>query len=337
MYDLMYPVAQIVGIVGVLRKRTENRQYYYYASLFPSKRQILTSTGQYQTYTSPIANVLSHKLSYTSRYNTDNAHTNCLWNTGTQIKTNRTKLRHQHPSIHTIHRPNFISQPDSCINTSETAHWIYSYESTTWCWQAVQDARHKRILYSVVFWIYCLHDGYGGRIFLLGNISVRRRTVDHWPVDGKILLHDLLHYVVYSAGLLLGVSDRNCSEVNKLCSISHTWFHHYEYFRFLVLNERMKSLNRLSSNEIVRQLLVMGKIHTKLCEAATNMTNVFSVPLFFLCSRVYIATVVCLLSFYGMLPILQKEMFYWVAFYWTMYFAVIVFCEVVTSQVSRLI
>lgn len=116
------------------------------------------------------------------------------------------------------------------------------------------------------------------------------------------------------------------------CSIGQLIF---VYERFLLLNKKVRSMGNESPSKIRKQLPNIGMVHFYLCQSTKQITGVYSTAIISLTVKVYITTLVCLLSFYGITPVLQAEIFIWMGVYGSMYISLVTFCEITANEVIQ--
>lgn len=111
----------------------------------------------------------------------------------------------------------------------------------------------------------------------------------------------------------------------------------FVFERFHLLNKTIKSLNSEKFYVVSEMLPKASIIHYQLCNTANRVTKHSDLPLLLLTFKVYLTTIACVLSFYGMVPQMHSELTVWMSIYWIYFLLCVVLCELINNEVSPLI
>lgn len=104
--------------------------------------------------------------------------------------------------------------------------------------------------------------------------------------------------------------------------------------RFRLLNKTMKSITGEKFSVVCKLLPKTSFLHYRLCEAANRLTKHADLPLLLITLKVYLTTIACVLSFYGMVPQMHSELTVWMSIYWLYFLLCVVLCELINNEVS---
>lgn len=105
------------------------------------------------------------------------------------------------------------------------------------------------------------------------------------------------------------------------------------YQRFYLLNHLIKSMGN-AKIEIVLKLLPKTKLlHYLLCDASNKLTKLCNLPIILVAAKVYITTIACVLSFYGMVPQMHNELTVWMSVYWINFLVSVMLTEMINIEV----
>lgn len=125
------------------------------------------------------------------------------------------------------------------------------------------------------------------------------------------------------------------------CYIIYNYFMTLCIGSFIIIYQRFYLLNRalmsISDNrfEVVSELLPKIKmLHYLVCETSNSFAQFSDIPILLLTVKVYVLTIACVLSFYGMLPHLHSELTVWISVYWIHFLLCVVLSELIHNEVK---
>lgn len=107
------------------------------------------------------------------------------------------------------------------------------------------------------------------------------------------------------------------------------------YQRFCLVNRVIKLMQRNTNGFDVLKLLPKTKIlHYLLCEYSNKMARYCDLPILLVTVKIYITTVACVLSFYGMVPHMHSELTVWMSIYWIYFLLSVGLSELISIEVK---
>lgn len=106
------------------------------------------------------------------------------------------------------------------------------------------------------------------------------------------------------------------------------------YERFLLLNKTLLTATTSDDFGSISKLLSFASnLHFQLCETTEKDMKFVDVTIFSLTIKVYVMMVICVLSFYGMVPHIHLELTVWLSVYWIYFLLSVGLCELITFEV----
>lgn len=107
------------------------------------------------------------------------------------------------------------------------------------------------------------------------------------------------------------------------------------YQRFRLLNETIRVTKYEKFHAASILLPKESGLHYQLCEAANSLIKLTALPVLLLSLKVYLTTIVCVLSFYGMVPQMHSELTVWMSIYWIHFLLNVGLCELISVEVFK--
>lgn len=105
------------------------------------------------------------------------------------------------------------------------------------------------------------------------------------------------------------------------------------YERFCLVNGMIKSLNDNRSDVALNVLPKIKTLQYLLCEISNELSRYFDIPMLLVSVKIYITTIACVLSFYGMVPHMHSELTVWMSIYWIYFLLCVVIYELINTEV----
>lgn len=106
------------------------------------------------------------------------------------------------------------------------------------------------------------------------------------------------------------------------------------YLRFRLINERVKGMYEVDFNAVLKLLPKIKVLHCKLCEVSNRFAKTSDVPILLITTKVYVTTIACVLSFYGMVPLMHSELTVWMSIYWIYFLFSVILSELINIEVT---
>lgn len=107
------------------------------------------------------------------------------------------------------------------------------------------------------------------------------------------------------------------------------------YQRFCLLNKKIISLHHNNTFDVSKLLLETKRLHYLLCDLSNKLAIVCDLPILLVTVKVYITTIACVLSFYGMVPHMHSELTVWMSVYWIYFLLSMVISELINKEVGK--
>lgn len=110
------------------------------------------------------------------------------------------------------------------------------------------------------------------------------------------------------------------------------------YQRFCLVNIMIRSMQSNTNGFDVSKLLPKTKIlHYLLCEHSNKMAQYCDLPILLVTVKIYITTIACVLSFYGMVPHMHSELTVWMSIYWIYFLLSVGLSELINIEVINFV
>lgn len=106
------------------------------------------------------------------------------------------------------------------------------------------------------------------------------------------------------------------------------------YQRFHSINKKLSGMLESDCQAICHLILPVKQVHFQLCQISRKFSKIGNVPIILLTLKVYLTTIVCVLSFYGIVPQMQTELTVWMSVYWSYYLVSVGMCEITAFEVN---